>query len=106
MSIQPFGLTEPNAGSESTLIGHTPSFVVAADRIIVEVDYQQPRVLEQRPGVYQRDFPPNRDPIPIADPVERICSSKVTFDANNSLPSWKLTAWTTRTTFGNRTRST
>ncbi|WP_101295891.1 acetyl-CoA hydrolase/transferase C-terminal domain-containing protein [Halegenticoccus soli] len=65
----------------STSIGHTPSFVAAADRLVVEVNRRQPRALEHVHDVYQRDLPPNREPIPITDPVERIGSPEVTFDA-------------------------
>ncbi|UHQ98585.1 acetyl-CoA hydrolase (plasmid) [Natrinema zhouii] len=64
----------------STSIGHTPSFVAAADRLIIEVNRQQPRVLEHIHDVYQRDLPPNREPIPIEGPVDRIGSAAVTFD--------------------------
>jgi len=64
----------------STSIGHTPSFVAAADRLIVEVNRSQPRALEHVHDVYQRDMPPERDPIPIEGPVDRIGSPEVTFD--------------------------
>lgn len=64
----------------STSIGHTPSFVAAADRLIVELNRSQPRELARVHDIYQRDLPPKRDPIPITDPTERIGSSRVTFD--------------------------
>lgn len=70
----------------STSIGHTPSFVAAADRLVVEINQSQPRALEHVHDVYQRDLPPNRDPIPIEGPTDRIDSAKVTFDCE------KLTA--------------
>ncbi|WP_266082360.1 acetyl-CoA hydrolase/transferase C-terminal domain-containing protein [Haladaptatus caseinilyticus] len=65
----------------TTSIGHTPSFVAAADRLIVEVNHEQPRELEHIHDVYQRDLPPNRDPIPITEPIERIGSAAISFDA-------------------------
>ncbi|WP_117595583.1 acetyl-CoA hydrolase/transferase C-terminal domain-containing protein [Haloprofundus halophilus] len=64
----------------STSIGHTPSFVAAADRLVVEVNATQPRLLEHVHDVYLRDLPPNRDPIPLEEPVERVGSPKLEFD--------------------------
>ncbi|WP_224449943.1 acetyl-CoA hydrolase/transferase C-terminal domain-containing protein [Haloprofundus salilacus] len=64
----------------STSIGHTPSFVSAADRLVVEVNSAQPRALERVHDVYQRDLPPNRDPIPVSEPTERVGSARVEFD--------------------------
>lgn len=64
----------------STSIGHTPSFVAAADSVIVELNRSQPRELARIHDIYQRDLPPERDPIPIEEPTERIGSSRVTFD--------------------------
>lgn len=49
----------------STSIGHTPSFVAAADRLIVEVNRSQPRALERVHDVYHRALPPDREPIPL-----------------------------------------
>ena len=64
----------------STSIGHTPSFVAAADRLVVEVNRAQPVELERVHDVYLRDMPPERDPIPIDDPIDRIGSPRVRFD--------------------------
>jgi succinyl-CoA:acetate CoA-transferase len=66
----------------STSIGHTPSFVAAADTLIVELNRSQPSELARIHDIYQRDLPPSRDPIPVTEPVERIGSSRVTFDAD------------------------
>lgn len=64
----------------TTSIGHTPSFVAAADRLVVEVNRSQPRTLEHVHDVYQREMPPERDPILIEGPVDRIGSPEVSFD--------------------------
>ncbi|GAB7090961.1 acetyl-CoA hydrolase/transferase family protein [Halorubrum luteum] len=53
----------------STSIGHTPAYVQAADRVIVEVNRAQPVDLARVHDVHVRDPPPNRDPIPLADPL-------------------------------------
>ncbi|MFC6825178.1 acetyl-CoA hydrolase/transferase C-terminal domain-containing protein [Halopelagius fulvigenes] len=64
----------------STSIGTTPAYVEAADRLIVEVNAAQPRSLEAFHDVYRPGKPPNREPIPMTDPGERIGGSRVEFD--------------------------
>jgi succinyl-CoA:acetate CoA-transferase len=64
----------------STSIGHTPAYVAAADRIVVELNDAQPLSLQHFHDVYVPDPPPNRDPIPLRDPAERIGSPTVRFD--------------------------
>ena len=63
----------------STSIGHTPACVEAADRIIVEVNEAQPLALQRFHDIYQPTPPPNRDPIPLTDPAERIGDPTVQF---------------------------
>jgi succinyl-CoA:acetate CoA-transferase len=64
----------------SPSIGATPSFVAAADRLIVELNRSQPTELERFHDVYLRDAPPDREPIPLSEPGERIGDPKVRFD--------------------------
>lgn len=64
----------------STSIGHTPSYVAAADRVIVEVNRAQPLELAALHDVYRPGLPPDRDPIPLSDPGERIGDPRVRFD--------------------------
>lgn len=64
----------------STSIGQTPAFVESADALIVEINAAQPRSLAQFHDIYRRETPPNRDPIPLSDPGERIGTSSITFD--------------------------
>ncbi len=63
----------------STSIGHTPAFVAAADRLIVEVNRSQPRELARVHDVYLRDLPPQRAAIPLPEPTDRIGSPVVEF---------------------------
>ena len=63
----------------STSIGNTPAFVEAADRLIVEVNAAQPRSLSAVHDVYTRKKPPQREPIPLVDPVGRIGSPEIGF---------------------------
>ncbi|MBP1986493.1 acetyl-CoA hydrolase/transferase C-terminal domain-containing protein [Halolamina salifodinae] len=64
----------------STSIGHTPSFVAAADQLIVEINHAQPDELERVHDVFQRDLPPGRDPIPVTGATERVADARVDFD--------------------------
>ena len=64
----------------STSIGHTPAYVEAADRLIVEVNHAQPLSLARVHDVHVRSPPPNRDPIPLSDPLSSIGRPAVQFD--------------------------
>ncbi|MFO7927658.1 MAG: acetyl-CoA hydrolase/transferase C-terminal domain-containing protein [Halobacteriota archaeon] len=65
----------------STSIGHTPAYVAAADRIIVELNEVQPLSLQHFHDVYVPDPPPHREPIQLRHPAERIGSPTVSFDS-------------------------
>jgi succinyl-CoA:acetate CoA-transferase len=64
----------------STSIGHTPAYVGAADRLIVEVNRAQPIDLARVHDVHVRDDPPNRAPIPLDDPLGETGGPAVGFD--------------------------
>ena len=64
----------------STSIGHTPAYVEAADRLFVELNHAQPLGLQRLHDVYRRRAPPDREPIPLSRPDERIGSPQVEFD--------------------------
>jgi len=66
----------------STSIGHTPSFVRAADRLFVEVNRSQPVELRRFHDVYERDDPPEREPIPLSHPGDTIGSPRLPFQAD------------------------
>lgn len=70
----------------SMSIGSTPEFIAAADRLIVEVNDAQPRVLQRIHDIYRRGSPPNQSPIPLENPDDRIGESRIMFDPD------KLTA--------------
>jgi len=65
----------------STSLGQVPAFVEAADRLYVELNHRQPLALQALHDVYRPDAPPNRGPIPIPGPGERIGDRYVGFDA-------------------------
>ncbi|QDX41819.1 acetyl-CoA hydrolase [Salarchaeum sp. JOR-1] len=64
----------------STSLGQVPAFVEAADELVVEVNSAQPLELQALHDVYRPDAPPNRDPVPLTDPGERIGTTRVAFD--------------------------
>lgn len=66
----------------STSVGHTPAFVDSVDRVIIEVNTAQPRSLEAFHDIHRPGQPPNRDPMPISNPGERIGDSKIHFDSD------------------------
>jgi len=64
----------------STSIGHTPTYVAAADRVVVEMNRSQPLELAALHDVYRPGLPPDRNPIPLSTPGERIGDHRITFD--------------------------
>ncbi|WP_332900309.1 acetyl-CoA hydrolase/transferase C-terminal domain-containing protein [Haladaptatus sp. CMSO5] len=64
----------------TTSIGHTLSYVRSAKKLIVELNHAQPLSLAALHDVYERELPPNREPIPIDGPGDRIGAAKISFD--------------------------
>ncbi|WP_226022815.1 acetyl-CoA hydrolase/transferase C-terminal domain-containing protein [Halomicrobium salinisoli] len=64
----------------STSIGQVPAFVAAADELIVEVNGRQPLELGLLHDVYRPGAPPDRGPIPLDGPGDRIGDGYVEFD--------------------------
>ncbi len=64
----------------STSIGQTPAYVQAAEALIVEVNAAQPLGLARFHDVVRRDPPPDRAPLPIAHPGERVGGPEIRFD--------------------------
>jgi len=62
-------------------IGHTPSCVAAADELIVEVNEDQPLELQEFHDIYLPSLPPNREAIPLENPLDRIGTPFVEFDS-------------------------
>lgn len=71
---------EPGRLIPSTSIGHSPSYVAAADQIIVEVNESQPVELADLHDVFRPGLPPDREPIPLSDPGDRIGDPWIEFD--------------------------
>lgn len=61
-------------------IGPTPEYVAAADRLVVEVNECPPLAVQRLHDVHERGRPPDRGPIPLSAPDERIADQFVRFD--------------------------
>ncbi|BEU88636.1 acetyl-CoA hydrolase/transferase family protein [Selenomonas sp. TAMA-11512] len=70
--VEAVAITEEGNIIPSTSLGNAPSYVQQADKIIVEVNTSQPLTLEGMHDVYVPLDPPNRLPIPIVKPDDRI----------------------------------
>ncbi|QRY24529.1 acetyl-CoA hydrolase/transferase family protein [Halobacterium sp. BOL4-2] len=64
----------------STSVGQTPAYVRAADEVVVEVNDAQPMGLSAFHDVVVRDPPPDRGPLAVSAPGERVGESAVRFD--------------------------
>jgi succinyl-CoA:acetate CoA-transferase len=64
----------------STSIGQTPAFVAAAERLLVEVNRAQPLSLAALHDIYRPAPPPDREPIPLTGPCERVGDPRIRFD--------------------------
>jgi len=67
----------------STSLGHTPAWVDHADELIVELNRSQPLDLAAFHDVYRPGLPPDRDPVPLSSPGERIGGSRIEFDPDS-----------------------
>ncbi|QAU11607.1 acetyl-CoA hydrolase [Halorubrum sp. BOL3-1] len=64
----------------STSLGQVPAFVEAADALYVELNRHQPLELQALHDVYRPDAPPDRGPVPLSSPGDRIGTAHVEFD--------------------------
>ncbi|MDR2296148.1 MAG: acetyl-CoA hydrolase/transferase family protein [Clostridiales Family XIII bacterium] len=67
LAISPEGRLIPLGG-----IGNTPSLVRGADKVIVEINLLKPPAMEGMADIYMPENPPNRKPIPLTAPGDRI----------------------------------
>ncbi len=70
--VEAVAITEEGNIIPSTSVGNTPVFVERADKVIVEINTSQPLELEGIHDIYSPENPPNRKPIPILKPDDRI----------------------------------
>jgi succinyl-CoA:acetate CoA-transferase len=76
----------------STSIGHTPAYVAAADQVVVEVNHGQPRALASLHDVFRPGLPPDRDPIDLSGPGDRIADARIRFSPEKLVAVVETTA--------------
>ncbi|WP_010236491.1 acetyl-CoA hydrolase/transferase family protein [Clostridium arbusti] len=75
-------ITEEGYIVPSTSIGNNATFIKNASKIIVEVNEKQPIELEGMSDIYTLKNPPNREPIPLKHPGDRIGTPYIVCDPN------------------------
>jgi succinyl-CoA:acetate CoA-transferase len=76
--VEVTGITEDGRLIPSTSVGNNQAFIDAAREVILEVNHYQPLELEGMHDVYEPPMPPNRAPIMITKPSDRIGSPYLT----------------------------
>ncbi|OWZ83819.1 acetyl-CoA hydrolase/transferase family protein [Natranaerobius trueperi] len=66
----------------TTSVGATPTFCHLADNIIVEINTTKPLFLEGIHDIYLPNDPPDREPIPIMTPKDKIGTPYIKIDPN------------------------
>jgi succinyl-CoA:acetate CoA-transferase len=70
--VEAIAILEDGGIVPTTSVGNTPTFVRLAKKVIVELNAVQPAELEGLHDIYIPQDPPNRQPIPILKPSDRI----------------------------------
>ena len=70
--IEALAITENGGIVPTTSVGNSPTFVDLAKKVVVEINTAQPIELEGIHDIYIPESPPNRKPIPITSPGDRI----------------------------------
>ncbi len=78
--VEACAITEDGNIVPTTSVGNSPTFVQEADIVIVEVNTSQPLKLEGMHDIYIPQDPPNREPIPIVKPGDRIGTTYIPCD--------------------------
>lgn len=78
--VEALAITEEGGIIPTTSVGISPQAIKNADMVIVEINTSQPMELEGMHDIYMTENPPNRKPIPIVNPGDRIGSSYIPCD--------------------------
>jgi len=78
--IEAIAIDEEGNIIPSTSVGTSPTFIDRAKSIIVEINNSQPLELEGIHDIYQPQDPPNRYPIPLIKPGDRIGTPYIVTD--------------------------
>jgi len=61
-------------------VGQTPAYVDSVDRLVVEVNRTVPTAVADFHDIYRPGRPPEREPVPLSAPGERIGGPRIEFD--------------------------
>lgn len=78
--VEAVAIREDGGIVPSTSVGNSPVFVEMADKVIVELNENQPLELEGMHDIYTSENPPHRRPIPITQTMERIGTTYIPCD--------------------------
>ena len=78
--IEAVAITEDGGIVPSTSVGNSPTFVMMAEKVIVELNLGQPAALEGMHDVFVPGDRPNREPIPIVEVSDRIGTPYIPVD--------------------------
>ncbi|WZL72795.1 acetyl-CoA hydrolase/transferase family protein [Clostridiaceae bacterium 35-E11] len=78
--VEALAITEEGGIIPTTSVGIAPTAVKLADKVIVEINTSQPMALEGMHDIYLPENPPNRKPIPIEQPGDRIGTTYIPCD--------------------------
>lgn len=70
--VEGLAITEEGHIIPTTAVGNAPSFIKNADKVIVEINLKKPMSLEGMSDIIITENPPNRKPINICHPADRI----------------------------------
>ncbi|MGL5651451.1 MAG: acetyl-CoA hydrolase/transferase family protein [Paraclostridium sp.] len=70
--VEAVAITEEGYIIPSTSIGNSNVFIECAEKVIIEINTSQPMDLEGIHDVYNLEAPPNRKPIPLVKPDDKI----------------------------------
>jgi len=80
--IEAIAIDEEGNVIPSTSVGVSPTFIDRAKSIIVEINNSQPLELEGIHDIYQPQDPPNRYPVPLIKPGDRIGTTYIPTDSS------------------------
>lgn len=78
--VEACAITEDGGIVPTTSVGSSPTFVKIAKKVIVELNVVQPEALEGFHDIYIPQDPPNREPIPLTKPGQRIGTTYIPCD--------------------------
>ncbi|WP_129595719.1 acetyl-CoA hydrolase/transferase family protein [Anaerophilus nitritogenes] len=78
--VEALAITEEGGIIPTTSVGISPHAIKNAKKVIVEINTSQPMELEGVHDIYIPNKPPNREPIPIIHPADRIGTSYIPCD--------------------------